>query len=89
MKVQKKGFIPLTDADQDSGTFDLVVIGAGGAGLSAALFGAIQGDKVLLVERTEWVGGTTAWSAGTTWVPGTHHSAQVNPSDTLAEAENT
>ena len=87
MKVQKKGFIPLTDADQDSGTFDLVVIGAGGAGLSAALFGAIQGDKVLLVERTEWVGGTTAWSAGTTWVPGTHHSAQVNPSDTLAEAE--
>ena len=88
MKVLKNGFIPSPNANQDGDAFDLVVIGAGGAGLSAALFAAIQGDKVLLVERTEWVGGTTAWSAGTTWVPGTHHSAQVNPSDTLAEAEN-
>jgi len=38
-----------------------------------------------VVERTEWVGGTTAWSAGTTWVPGTHHAAKVNASDTLAD----
>jgi succinate dehydrogenase/fumarate reductase flavoprotein subunit len=56
----------------------LVVIGAGGAGLSTALFAAIDGAKVLVVERTEYVGGTTAWSAGTTWVPGTPaHSWQA------------
>ncbi len=66
--------------------YDLVVVGAGGAGLATALFAALDGKKVLLVERTEFVGGTTAWSAGTTWVPGTHHSATVNPADTLAEA---
>ncbi len=66
--------------------FDVVVIGAGGAGMAAALFAAIDGKQVLLVERTDCVGGTTAWSAGTTWVPGTHHAAQVNPSDTLADA---
>jgi len=54
--------------------------------LSAAVFAAIDGAKVLVVERTEYVGGTTAWSAGTTWVPGTHHAAQVNASDTLADA---
>ena len=47
-------------------SFDVVVIGAGGAGMSAALFAAIEGARVLLVERTEYVGGTTAWSAGTT-----------------------
>jgi len=64
---------------------DVVVLGAGGAGLSAALFAALRGERVLIVERTEFVGGTTAWSAGTTWVPGTHHAAQVNPSDTLEE----
>lgn len=69
-----------------SADYDIVVIGAGGAGLSAALFAAIDGAKVLLVEHTEYVGGTTAWSAGTTWVPGTHHAAQVNPTDTLAAA---
>ncbi|MEY5100183.1 MAG: hypothetical protein RJA36_2902, partial [Pseudomonadota bacterium] len=71
---------------QDQDEFDLVVVGAGGAGMSAALFAAIDGARVLLVERTEYVGGTTAWSAGTTWVPGSHHAAQVNPQDSLAEA---
>lgn len=81
MQVLRNGLEGL----QDGTEFDLVVIGAGGAGLSAALFAALDGAKVLVVERTERVGGTTAWSAGTTWVPGTHHAAQVNPSDTLAD----
>ncbi|OGB72656.1 MAG: FAD-binding dehydrogenase [Burkholderiales bacterium RIFOXYC12_FULL_65_23] len=71
--------------EQDS--YDLVVIGAGGAGMSAALYAAIDGAKVLLVESTEHVGGTTAWSAGTTWVPGSHHAAKVNPQDNLAQAK--
>lgn len=70
----------------ESATYDVVVIGAGGAGLSAALFAAIDGARVLLVEHTEFVGGTTALSAGTTWVPGTHHAAMVNKTDTLADA---
>jgi hypothetical protein len=64
-------------------TFDVVVIGAGGAGMSAALFAAIEGVRVLLVERTEYVGGTTALSGGTTWIPGTHHAATVSEGDTL------
>jgi glycine/D-amino acid oxidase-like deaminating enzyme len=66
--------------------FDVVVVGAGGAGLAASLFAALGGQRVLLVERTAWVGGTTAWSAGTIWVPGTHHATAVNPADTLANA---
>lgn len=82
MQVLKNSLVGL----QDGTEFDLVVIGAGGAGLSAAVFAAIEGAKVLVVARTEYVGGTTAWSAGTTWVPGTHHAAQVNASDTLTEA---
>ncbi len=65
--------------------YDLVVIGAGGAGMAAALFAAMEGASVLLVERTEFVGGTTAWSAGTSWIPGSKHAAKVNPGDTLAE----
>lgn len=76
---------PLNPLPADA-AFDLVVVGAGGAGMATALFAALDGRKVLLVERTEFVGGTTAWSAGTTWVAGTHHAAKVNPGDTLAEA---
>ena len=68
--------------------FDIVVVGAGGAGMSAALFGAINGAKVLLVEKSEYVGGTTAFSAGTTWVPNSHHARSVGAhDDSLAKAD--
>ena len=79
--------LPSLSALPESSSYDLVVVGAGGAGLAAALFAAIAGQKVLLVERTEYVGGTTAWSGGTTWIPGTRHAASVNPQDTLADAK--
>ena len=49
---------------------DLLVIGAGAGGMSAALTGAIAGLEVLLCEKTGMVGGTTATSGGTIWVPG-------------------
>ena len=67
---------------QNHDTMDVVVIGSGGAGFSAALNAAIDGARVLLVERMAHVGGTTAWSAATTWVPGTQRGLKVNPDDT-------
>lgn len=76
----------LADLPPDA-AFDLVVIGAGGAGLSAALHAAIDGARVLVVERTAQVGGTTAWSAGTTWIPCTRHAKVVPGEDSLAQAE--
>ena len=80
MKIWPQGL------DAEGERYDVVVVGAGGAGLAAALFAALEGAQVLLIERTGQVGGTTAWSAATTWVPGTHHAAQVNPEDSLAQA---
>ena len=67
---------------QNHDTVDLVVIGSGGAGFSAALNAVIDGARVLLVERMTHVGGTTALSAATTWVPGTKRGLEVNPDDT-------
>jgi succinate dehydrogenase/fumarate reductase flavoprotein subunit len=67
----------------DAAPFDVVVIGAGAAGLGAALNAAIAGARVLIVERTAYVGGTTALSGGTTWVPGTRHAA---PDDSIGKA---
>ena len=79
--------IDLRVIDHDTQTFDVVVIGAGGAGMTAALCAATKGARVLLVERTDCVGGTTAWSAGTTWVPCTSHAASVSDGDTIENAE--
>lgn len=55
------------------GEVDLLVVGAGAAGLGAALTAAAEGLRVLVVEKTEYVGGTTAFSAGTCWMPGHTH----------------
>jgi len=49
--------------------YDLVVLGAGAGGMTAALIGAIEGMRVLLVESSRWIGGTTARSSGTVWIP--------------------
>lgn len=65
---------------------DLLVIGAGAGGMSAALTGAIHGLSVLLCEKTAMVGGTTATSGGTTWVPGTELSRKAGVPDSAEEA---
>lgn len=59
-------------AAHDDDDFDLVVLGSGAAGLAAALVGGQQGARVLLAEKAELVGGTTAMAGGCTWVPGNH-----------------
>lgn len=50
-------------------TTDVLVVGSGGAGLTAATVAAKRGLDVLLVEKTSVFGGTTAWSGGGIWVP--------------------
>jgi succinate dehydrogenase/fumarate reductase flavoprotein subunit len=70
-----------------SSDYDVVVIGAGGAGMSAALFSAIRGAKTLLVEKTGFVGGTSALSAGSIWIPNTRHASAAGSTDDAANAE--
>lgn len=65
---------------------DLLVIGAGAGGMTAALAAAIRGLSVLLCEKTAMVGGTTATSGGTTWVPGTALSQQAGVPDSAEAA---
>ncbi len=62
---------------------DVLVAGSGAAGLTAALAAAVAGRSVLLVERGEKLGGTSALSGGRVWVPGNH----LQHGDSLAAAE--
>ena len=49
---------------------DVVVVGAGAGGLSAAVTAAHHGLRVVVLERAEVCGGATAWSGGWAWAPG-------------------
>ena len=65
---------------------DLLVFGAGAGGMTAALVGALDGLSVALCEKTNMVGGTTATSAGTVWVPGTRQSVRAGVPDSIEAA---
>jgi 3-oxosteroid 1-dehydrogenase len=66
--------------------FDVVIVGSGGAGLSAALAAAGLGAKVAVLEKTPWLGGTTAISGGTCWIPANHLAEQAGLPDSAEEA---
>ncbi|HZU80152.1 MAG TPA: FAD-dependent oxidoreductase, partial [Acidimicrobiales bacterium] len=50
-------------------TFDLVIVGSGGGGMVGALAAAEAGATVLVLEKQERVGGSTAMSGGVVWMP--------------------
>lgn len=67
---------------------DLVVLGAGAAGMTTALVAALEGLEPLLVEKSEQVGGTLSTSAGTIWIPGNRQSLEAGYRDSAQEAAN-
>lgn len=66
--------------------YDLIVIGAGTAGLASAVAGGLAGARVLVLEAADHVGGTSAYSAGTIWVPNTHLARGIGADDSLEKA---
>jgi 3-oxosteroid 1-dehydrogenase len=76
--MRAPGDVPLKPA------YDVVVVGAGGAGMTAALAAARQGLDTVLVEKSSYFGGSTARSGGGVWIPGNYalrEAGQVSPGD--------
>ena len=66
---------------------DLLIAGAGPAGMAAALIAALEGLDVLLCEKSDQVGGTGATSAGTLWIPGNSQSKAAGFHDSGEQAD--
>ena len=65
---------------------DVVVLGSGAAGLTAAVTAAEEGASVAVFEKADQVGGTTAWSGGHVWIPNNPHMADVDATDSREDA---
>jgi 3-oxosteroid 1-dehydrogenase len=59
----------MTDNDFDH-EVDVLIVGSGGGGMTAALKAAAEGLDTLIVEKSPQFGGSTALSGGGIWVPG-------------------
>jgi len=62
--------------------YDVVIMGSGAAGLTAALVAAKAGHKVLVLEKASHFGGTTAISGGGIWIPGSLQAKAAGIDDT-------
>lgn len=65
---------------------DVVVVGSGAAGLTAAVMARLMGLDVLLLEKTDVIGGTTALSGGGIWTPCSPVAQRAGVNDTLDAA---
>ena len=79
--------MPSADDRRWNSETDLLVIGAGAGGMTAALVGALEGLQVILCEKSDMVGGTTATSAGSVWIPGSSQSEQTGVPDSIGAAK--
>lgn len=59
------------DVDDYAGEYDLIVVGSGGAGLSAAATAAENNASVMIIEKQGIAGGTTNYSGGVIQAAGT------------------
>ncbi|TWS21301.1 3-oxosteroid 1-dehydrogenase [Tsukamurella asaccharolytica] len=66
--------------------YDVIVVGSGAAGMTAALKAADTGLSVLVVEKAAHYGGSTARSGGGVWVPGNESLVKAGVKDTPDEA---
>ncbi|MFI5401159.1 MAG: FAD-dependent oxidoreductase, partial [SAR324 cluster bacterium] len=50
-------------------SYDLIVLGSGVGGMTAALVAATEGLSTLVLEKSDRIGGTSARSSGSVWIP--------------------
>ncbi|GAB3627903.1 3-oxosteroid 1-dehydrogenase [Pandoraea terrae] len=66
--------------------YDLVVVGSGAGALLGAVVALDAGMSVLIVEKTEVLGGTSATSGGGIWIPDNHDMASNGLRDSVDAA---
>ncbi len=68
---------------------DILIAGTGNGGLTAAVCNWEMGTKdLLIIEKADKVGGTSATSGGGIWIPNNHYAREAGAKDTPEDARN-
>ncbi|MAI78763.1 MAG: 3-oxosteroid 1-dehydrogenase, partial [Deltaproteobacteria bacterium] len=65
---------------------DLLVIGSGAGAMTTGIVGHDRGARVLLIEKGDHYGGSSAMSGGSLWVPNNHWMEGTGIDDSRADA---
>jgi len=65
----------------DTTEYDVLVVGSGAGALTAAITAHDNGGNVLVIEKSDMYGGTSATSGGGIWIPCNHLMAEHGESD--------
>jgi 3-oxosteroid 1-dehydrogenase len=83
----KRGVARLASASGEwDRELDVVVVGSGGAALTAATLAHDGGAEVVVLEKADMLGGTTAVSGGAMWLPGNHLMEKAGIADSREDA---
>jgi 3-oxosteroid 1-dehydrogenase len=66
--------------------YDVIVVGSGAGAMASAVFLADQGLRVLIVEKSDKYGGTSAISGGGIWIPNNHYFTRKGGDDSVEQA---
>ena len=65
---------------------DVLIVGSGAGALTAAVTAAIGGASVLVVEKSDRYGGTSAMSGGGLWIPASENAKRAGAEDSIEDA---
>ena len=72
--------------DQSQTDWDVIVVGSGAGAMTSAAIAADRGLSVLVVEKSDKFGGTSAISGGGIWIPNNHYFVAKGGKDSYDKA---
>ena len=76
----------MSDGQSTRQVFDVVVVGSGGGAMTAAHLAQKRGLSTVVIEKTDKLGGTSAYSGGACWLPGSAVQQRAGIADSTDSA---